>query len=554
VKRAFVAIFLALALGATPVAADDAVVPVAAAPTDQPPVTDQSNAWQEPAATVSADPVEVVERSGETGEMTVVYAVQDGDSLRVVSDNATSTSDAIATVDQVQDRPDVVAVEVDTTRQLTGLPASQSRPGVTSSIRRTRESRAAAAPSTDPSRSQQWALDALDAETAWASSTGTGVTVAVIDSGVSRHPDLAGKFVRGIDLVDGGNGRTDANGHGTHVAGIIAMTANNNLGGAGLAPGVAIMPVVVADAGGSVRSADSAKGIIWAVDHGADIVNMSYSGSASSVEQKAIQYAQSKGVVTVAAAGNAYLDSRGTLFNPVQYPAAFPGVVGVGAVTRSLRRSSFSEVGRQVDLVAPGGSGAFDSPRGIFSTYAGSGYVRMPGTSMAAPYVTGTMALTIERQRALGLQVNPVDVVLGSATDLGAEGRDDQFGFGLVSPNRALSTLNSLQATGGALPVIAPSEVTTRAVKRVKITVRKGYLKYRIPAKGRFIVGWQSYSQRKWSELSRFSGKRDGRTWYTVRSSGGMQVRIVAMRAGQKKKTDPIWVSRTFRTRAASPR
>ena len=73
------------------------------------------------------------------------------------------------------------------------------------------------------------------------------------------------------------------------------MTANNNLGGAGLAPGVAIMPVVVADAGGSVRSADSAKGIIWAVDHGADIVNMSYSGSASSAEQKAIQYAQSKG-------------------------------------------------------------------------------------------------------------------------------------------------------------------------------------------------------------------------------------------------------------------
>lgn len=552
-KRVFVAVFLAWAMGVTPGAADDAVVPTSTPSTDQPSATSgPSTAWQEPAATVTADPADVVEQSGETGEMTVVYAVQDGDSLRVVSDTATSTSDAIATVDQVQDRPDVVAVEVDTTRRLTGLPASQSRPGVTSTIRR--ESRAAAIPSADPSRSQQWALDALDAETAWASSTGTGVTVAVIDSGVSRHPDLAGKFVRGVDLVNGGNGRMDSNGHGTHVAGIIAMTANNNLGGAGLAPGVAIMPVVVADAGGSVRSADSAKGIIWAVDHGADIVNMSYSGSASSVEQKAIQYAQSKGVVTVAAAGNAYLDSRGTLFNPVQYPAAFPGVVGVGAVTRTLRRSSFSEVGRQVDLVAPGGSGAFDSPRGIFSTYAGSGYVRMPGTSMAAPYVSGTMALTIERQRALGLQVNPVDVVLGSATDLGAQGRDDQFGFGLVSPNRALSTLNTLQATGGALPVIAPAEVTTRAVKRVRITVRKGYLKYRIPAKGRFTVGWQSYSQRKWSELNRFNGKRDGQTWYTVRSSGGMQVRIVAMRAGQKKKTDPIWVSRTFRTRAASPR
>ena len=219
-------------------------------------------------------------------------------------------------------------------------------------------------------------------------------------------------------------------------------------------------------------------------------------------------------------------------------------------MTRTLRRSSFSEVGRQVDLVAPGGSGAFDSPRGIFSTYAGSGYVRMPGTSMAAPYVSGTMALTIERQRALGLQVNPVDVVLGSATDLGAQGRDDQFGFGLVSPNRALSTLNTLQATGGAA-----GDRTNRSDhpggQAGEITVRKGYLKYRIPAKGRFIVGWQSYSQRKWSELNRFNGKRDGQTWYGP-LLGGMQVRIVAMRAGQKKKTDPIWVSRTFRTRAAS--
>ena len=250
---------------------------------------------------MTADPADVVEQSGETGEMTVVYAVQDGDSLRVVSDTATSTSDAIATVDRVQDRPDVVAVEVDTTRRLTGLPASQNQARVTSTIRR--ESRAAAIPSADPSRSQQWALDALDAETAWASSTGTGVTVAVIDSGVSRHPDLAGKFVRGVDLVNGGNGRMDSNGHGTHVAGIIAMTANNNLGGAGLAPGVAIMPVVVADAGGRYARPTRRRGIIWAVDHGADIVNMSYSGSASSVEQKAIQYAQSKGVVTVAAAG-----------------------------------------------------------------------------------------------------------------------------------------------------------------------------------------------------------------------------------------------------------
>jgi subtilisin family serine protease len=538
VHRALVAIVVALTLGVTPAVADDSAVTPADSPpagTSIPVPAPPDPAWQEPAESVITDPEDLVADSGDTGAMTVVYAVQDGDSLDIVTDRAKSSADAVETVAEVQGQPDVVAVDVDTDRQLTGMP-SVVPPGV------------------DPSRGQQWALDALQAESVWQASTGTGVTVAVLDSGVARHPDLAGSFVPGRDVVGGGDARTDLNGHGTHVAGIIAMTAGNGLGGAGLAPDVTIMPVIVADAGGSVRASDSAKGIIWAAKHGADVLNMSYSGSPSSVEAKALEYAQSRGVVAVAAAGNAYLDSRGSLYNPVQYPAAFPGVLGVGAVTKAMRRSSFSEVGKQVDVVAPGGSGAFDSARGIFSTYGTAGYVRMPGTSMAAPYVTATVALTLARSRALGLQANPIDVVLGSATDLGIPGRDDEFGFGLISPAGAMATLAQLQATGVASPVVTPSEVATRAVRKVRVNVRKGYLRYRIPAKGRFVVGWQRYTNRKWSDITRFDGKRRGRNWYTVRAAGGLKVRILAVRAGKQREKDPIWVSRTFRTRATANR
>lgn len=377
----------------------------------------------------------LIEESGDAGAMTVVYAVQDGDGLRIETESVRSEDAAADVIADVQDEPDVLAVEVDAPRQLTGLPLAPPL-------------------SADPGRTEQWGLDDLTAETAWTSATGAGVTVAVIDSGVSQHPDLGGAFVKGTDLVDGTNGRVDLNGHGTHVAGIIAMTPNNNIGGAGLAPDVAIMPVVVADASGSVRASDSARGIVWAVDHGADILNMSYSGSASSVEQKAIQYAQSKGVITVAAVGNAYLDSGGSVYNPVQYPAAFPGVLGVGAVTRTGQRSAFSEVGKQVDIVAPGGSGVFDSSKGIYSTFTGSSYVRMPGTSMAAPFVTAAAALAVSRERALGIDVDTEDLLLGTATDLGAQGRDDEFGFGRVNPVAALDTVAALAATGGQIPAV----------------------------------------------------------------------------------------------------
>jgi subtilisin family serine protease len=517
---------LCLSLAVAPVAALDPAVPDIAPPVAEQPL------WTEPAPSVDADPEVLVDKAQAADvadeDMTVVYAVQEGDNLAIRTEPAASPALAEDVIADVQDQPDVVAVEIDAPRQLTSVPTALS----------------AAA---DPNRDEQWALDRLEAETAWASSTGEGVTVAVIDSGVAPHPDLAGLFVKGKDFVEGGDGRTDPNGHGTHVAGIIAMTANNNIGGAGLAPSVSIMPVVVADAQGSVRASDSARGIVWAVDHGADVLNMSYSGGASSVEQKAIQYAQSKAVVPVAAAGNSYLDSGGSVYNPVQYPAGFPGVLGVGAVTKTLERSSFSEVGKQVDVVAPGGNGQWNSSRGIFSTYKGSGYVRMPGTSMAAPYASATMALIISRTRALGLQVVPTDVLLTSVTDLGAAGRDDQFGYGLVNPTRAMDLLAAVQA-GGALPPVKTSEVATRVVKKVAVRVDPGALRFRIPARGRFVVAWQRYENATWGEPTRLKGTSLGRSWYVLRTYEAMKVRILAARKGSDSK-DPIWVSPPVRTR-----
>ncbi len=517
-RRAIVAISVALSLGAAPAAADDSGTPAAD--------------WAQPAATVAQNPSALVAKSGDSGEMTVVYAVQDDDQLQVRTAVAPSADAAEQTIADIQEQPDVVAVDVDVPRRLDGL--------------------ATTATASDPGRVEQWGLDALQAETAWDSSTGTGVTVAVLDSGVSRHPDLAGRFVKGVDLVDGTDGRTDTNGHGTHVAGIIAMTANNGIGGAGLAPDVSIMPVIVADASGWVRSADSARGIIWAVDHGADVLNMSYSGSASSVEQKAIQYALSKGVVPVAAVGNAYVDDGGSLYNPIQYPAAFPGVIGVGAVTRSMTRSSFSEVGKQVDVMAPGGSGMFDSAKGIYSTYADGRYVRMPGTSMATPFTAATAALVISRERTLGTDIDPADVILATANDLGARGRDDEFGFGFINPVAALNLLGSLVASGGQAPVIRPSEVQTRIVHRLRVNTRPGVLRYRIPAKGRFVVGLQRVkANNQWSKPLELKGTRSGGTWYALTVPTGVKVRLVAVRLNATDKNAPVWVSPTTRTRSA---
>ena len=300
--------------------------------------------------------------------------------------------------------------------------------------------------SNDTDRWAQWALNRLSAENLWAQQPGDGVTVAVVDTGVdAAHPDLAGVVLPGTDLVaPGGDGSADGNGHGTHVAGIVAAVADNGQGVAGLAQGVRILPVRVLDDSGAGWSSDIAKGIIWATDHGAAVINLSLGDHTSDqVTATAVQYAEDHDVVVVAAAGNDRQNG-----DPVTYPAAYPGVIGVAATDSQDAVAAFSETGSFVDLAAPGVH--------IASTYPPATYVYLSGTSMATPFVSAAAALL----KAADPQLTPAQATSAlesSAGDLGPAGRDDDFGYGLVDPAAALCSL-----TGCSTSTAAPAATLTR--------------------------------------------------------------------------------------------
>jgi type VII secretion-associated serine protease mycosin len=284
----------------------------------------------------------------------------------------------------------------------------------------------------DPLRPQQWALDNVPYEEAWSHTNGAGVIVAVVDTGVrADHEDLGGRVLAGHDFVGPGDGRTDPNGHGTHVAGIIAANADNGVGIAGAAPGVHILPVRVLDAGGSGSMSTVAAGIIWAADHGARVINLSLGGDSDSVGVRvAMQYAISKGAIVVAAAGNNG-DKPVPERNHPTYPGADPEAVAVAAVDASLNHPGFSNTGAYVDLAAPG--------VGVLSTFssARNAYAFMDGTSMATPYVSAAAALVVATNPAL----KPAQVAAtleDTARDLGPAGPDGAFGHGLVNPLAAV--------------------------------------------------------------------------------------------------------------------
>lgn len=246
----------------------------------------------------------------------------------------------------------------------------------------------------DPLLSEQWNFTRVRAQRAWDFSTGRGVTVAVVDTGIAcetfgpfqKASDLGStRCAPGFDFVNRREHVADDNGHGTHVAGTIAQSTNNSIGAAGIAFDARLMPVKVLSGDGWGTFAQVADGIRWAADNGAQVINLSLGGPfRSRVVEKAVAHARSRGVVVVAAAGN----SAG----PVEYPGASPGVVGVSATDSDDDLAWFSSRGPEVDIAAPG----VDVIQQTVCDGGHNGCEQFPrysGTSMASPHVAGAAAL-----------------------------------------------------------------------------------------------------------------------------------------------------------------
>jgi len=233
-------------------------------------------------------------------------------------------------------------------------------------------------------------------ESAWDVTKGNGVRVAILDTGINlNQPDLAGKVIAGKWFTSGGPSSVeDGNGHGTHVAGIIAADTNNGMGVAGVCPGCQLIIVKVLDDSGAGTTSDATAGITWAADQGAKVINMSLGTTDPQTESlyaQAINYALSKGAIVVAAAGN-----DGT--NEPNYPAAVPGVVSVAATTNTDQKASYSNYGSSVQIAAPGDNILSTGPTHSFQLEPfgynfSSPYMYLSGTSMAAPVVSGVAAL-----------------------------------------------------------------------------------------------------------------------------------------------------------------
>lgn len=296
----------------------------------------------------------------------------------------------------------------------------------------------------DPLFQRQWSMVNGDVQGAWdMGATGKGVTIAIVDTGVDlNHPDLKDNLVPGYNAItkseeQGAN--KDNNGHGTHLAGI-AAAERNNVGIVGVAYQAKIMPIKVMDSTGEGYDDAIADGIVWAADHGAQIINLSLgSDKGSDILRQAVAYAYNKGCLLVAAAGNYDDQSEG---NPgVSYPASDPKVLAITATDKKNNVAAYSATGPEVDLAAPGMS--------IYSDWwdkeDGSGYAYASGTSMAAPFVAGEAALIWSQHRDWSRdQVS--EVLEAGAKNLGTSGRDNDYGYGLADAKLAL-TINQVPET-----------------------------------------------------------------------------------------------------------
>ncbi|MDG9673076.1 type VII secretion-associated serine protease mycosin [Micromonospora sp. DH14] len=295
-------------------------------------------------------------------------------------------------------------------------------------------------------RGDQWHLPYLQIEQAHRFSQGSGVIVAVPDTGVDPHPDLHENLLSGTDVIPGGSGdgRQDRDSHGTSMAGLVAAHGRTHSRGAlGIAPKAKILPIMDTPSN-DVGDPDAlAFGIEFAIARGADVISISAVAGASIRLQQAIKAAQNANIVVVAAAGNSPPDTN------VRYPASEEGVIAVGGVDRAGRHAAISVTGPKIDVVAP----AVD----IYSTSYGGKYSKGTGTSSATAIVAGAAALVRSKYPYLPAR-EVAHRLTATAVDKGPPGRDDEYGYGVIDLVAALTAdvpplgFESVSAPAGAGP------------------------------------------------------------------------------------------------------
>jgi hypothetical protein len=289
----------------------------------------------------------------------------------------------------------------------------------------------------DPYLGSQWHLGTIKADAAWDLSQGSGITIAILDSGVlPTHPDLV--QVPGWNFFDNNANTADANGHGTAVAGAAAAMANNGAGVAGVAGAARIMPLRVSDAAGYAYYSTIASAVTFAADNGARVANASFSGVyASASVQSAANYLKSKGGLLVVSAGNSGANDGAS---------ATGAMIPVSATDSSDQRASWSSFGSYVALSAPG--------VGIWTTSSDGGYRAASGTSFSAPITAGVAALVMAAKPSLS-SAQVENLLYSTAQDLGTAGRDIYFGHGRVDARAAVVAAAGTVAADTQAPAVS---------------------------------------------------------------------------------------------------
>lgn len=314
----------------------------------------------------------------------------------------------------------------------------------------------------------QWNIGNADIDAAWLLTTGSKeVKVAVIDSGVDpEHPDLKANLLPMIDMWNE-TGRADiynyrgsnidykgkdGNGHGTHVTGILGAAINNSQGIAGVAGNIKILPIKSSGYSGETYASTIAKSILRAVDEGAKVINISIGGPKSEGTQAlkdSVELAIEKGVLFVSATGNES-DRKNNIITDITVPAAYPGVVAVGAITRSDKVANYSNGGDEISIVAPGGGTGVAGDEKIYSTFPtyktylsyieniNGPYALLSGTSMSCPHVSAAAALILSREPDLTAQKLRVRL-LSNTIFLNQKGLDTATGYGKLNVYQALT-------------------------------------------------------------------------------------------------------------------